>query len=62
MKQKKVLKSITPKTKMDTISLRILDVDYAKIKAKAEQYAAGNVSEFIRYAALNFIPTEKDLI
>ncbi len=31
------------------------------IQEKADLYTDGNVSEYLRYAALNFVPSKKDL-
>ena len=35
--------------------------DMCKIKKNADRYALGNVSEWVRYAAMNFHPTDEDL-
>lgn len=41
---------------------RVSEAEEKIIREKAEKLTGGNLSEFIRYAALNFQPTAKDLI
>jgi len=43
------------------IGVRMTDEDYNLIKLAANIYADGNVSEYMRYAAINFEPEYCDL-
>jgi hypothetical protein len=58
MKKKKVLKNtvenFVPKL------IRMAKEDWAIVKARADKYNGGNISGFVRYAALNFVPSERD--
>jgi len=50
------------KAKRPLINLRVEPEILKAIKEKAEKYAAGNMSEWLRYAALNHEPNPKDLV
>lgn len=41
--------------------LRLSEADEKQISELAKKYAGGNVSGWIRYAALHYRPTKKDL-
>jgi hypothetical protein len=43
------------------ISTRFLFTEQMILQAMATKFTGGNVSEWIRYAALNFKPAKKDL-
>jgi hypothetical protein len=63
MAKKKLLKTLaTKKKETATISLRLEKAELEKISEKAKLYADGNNSEWIRYAALNFEPSDDDLV
>jgi hypothetical protein len=47
--------------KTNNFSFRCTDSEANKIQAKANIYNDGNVSEYLVYAALNFIPGKEDL-
>lgn len=46
--------------KTSGISLRCKEREFNKIKQKANIYADGNVSEYMIYAAIHFIPGKED--
>jgi len=43
------------------VPVRVSAAERARIAELARRYTDGNVSEYLRYAALNFKPTKKDL-
>ena len=47
--------------KTSSITFRCRTEQENKIKQKANIYTDGNVSEYILYASLNFIPSKDDL-
>lgn len=49
------------KNKNCNIVLRCSESDKNAIQRKANIYCDGNLSEFILYAALNFVPDKSDL-
>lgn len=49
------------KEAMRMIAARVSDAEYKAIEQKAKKYADGNVSEWIRYAAVNMEPKKDDL-
>ena len=57
------LKAISPRKRIlnKTITLHIKEEDLEKIKALADKYAQGNLSAWIRYAAVNHTPKKSDL-
>jgi uncharacterized protein (DUF1778 family) len=57
----KILKTITTVEKR-LLNLKVTDEERKLIKLNADKYANGNISEWVRYASLNFLPEEKDLI
>lgn len=54
-----------PKLKEDKktkyLSIKISESDYAKIILQAKKYTGGNVSRWIRYAAIKLKPNPEDL-
>lgn len=42
------------------INFKCLESDFNKIKQKASIYTDGNVSEYVLFAALNFVPSKDD--
>jgi len=48
------------KNKSLTISVRCRQEDANKIKQKANIYCDGNISEYLTFAALNFVPGQED--
>jgi hypothetical protein len=48
--------------KKNNYNLRLSDRERKIIEEKANKYTLGNRSAYIRYAALNFTPKDKDLI
>lgn len=50
------------KNKMQTHTFKSHKDDYQKIKQNAQKFTAGNISEWIRYAALNHTPKKSDLV
>jgi hypothetical protein len=49
------------KPALKVCNFKISDDDKNLIKKNAEQYAEGNISEWIRFAAINYKPRKKDL-
>ena len=47
--------AITQPKKTIPISIRVSKEDLAMMRKKAKKYASGNVSAFIRYAALKYV-------
>lgn len=62
LKPTKKARPIDPEARRDehTLSLRLSVGERALIGALARKYAGGNMSEWVRYAALNFRPTKED--
>lgn len=54
-----------PKLKEDKktkyLSIKISESDHAKIILQAKKYTGGNVSRWIRYAAIKLTPKKEDL-
>ena len=48
-------------TKNRKIEARVSEDQYNQIHRSSLLYCEGNVSEFIAYAALNFVPNKEDL-
>lgn len=48
--------------KNDKITVRVSNMQLNKLKAKANVYCDGNLSEWILYAALHFIPSKEELV
>ncbi len=48
------------KTKEESIRIRTKEKDKNRMQAKANIYTEGNLSEYIIYAALNFVPSKED--
>jgi hypothetical protein len=59
--KKRMLKSLKVENKSKTIGIRLSAAEYSILKDKAATFANGQVSEWIRYAALNFEPSDDDL-
>lgn len=59
--KKKILKHIKKETRQ-WWGIRVSKDEKARITRMADRYAGGNVSEWTRHAALNYKPSEKDLI
>ena len=48
------------KLKMETLAFRCQRPDRNAIQRKANIYTDGNLSEYLLYAALNFVPSKHD--
>ncbi len=48
------------KNKEGRVSFRCLETEENKIQQKANIYTDGNLSEYVLYAALNFVPSKED--
>lgn len=59
---KTVLKSSIKPTKSEMINLKLSRGERRLIQAKADKFSGGNVSEWIRYAAINLEPRIQDLV
>lgn len=46
--------------KTERIALRLTEQENNKVKQKANIYTNGNVSEYMLYASLNFVPSKED--
>lgn len=55
------LKKNKKETKDETIKFRLSLAHANKIQQKANIYTDGNVSEYVLFAALNFIPDKTDM-
>jgi hypothetical protein len=53
--------SIKP-TKKNLLNLKVTDLELKLIRQKAEKYTGGNISEWIRYAAIQLDPKLTDLV
>lgn len=49
------------KEELRPVNFKIAPSEYEKLEEKAKQYTNGNVSEWIRYAALNHKPSKSEL-
>lgn len=59
---KSLLKSAVKPTKSEMINLKLTRNERRMIQARADKYTGGNVSEWIRYAAINLEPRIQDLV
>lgn len=48
------------KNKTSRVAFRCTDANYNKIQQKANIYTEGNLSEYLLFAALNFVPSKED--
>lgn len=46
--------------KTSRVTFRCTEKEENKLQQKANIYTEGNVSEFVLYAALNFVPSKED--
>lgn len=53
------LKTEARKTKC--VIIKVTECDYGKIQALAESYTGGNISRWVRYAAVHLKPRKCDL-
>lgn len=61
--QQKVLRTITKKpVRVRLLNIKVTKLEESYIRMKAEKFAEGNMSEWIRYAAINFKPVSSDLV
>lgn len=51
---------VAEKRKM--MNVRATDVEVEKMQKKADKYCGGNLSEWIRYAAIKHNPCKKDIL
>jgi len=51
----------TTKYRTKKVESRVTEEEKNYIRTKALLYCEGNESEFIRYAALNFVPEKQDI-
>jgi hypothetical protein len=56
------LKSSEKSKKRKLLNFKVTSDESAVIKRNADQFADGNVSEWVRYAALHFRPNSSELI
>lgn len=59
-KKSKAIKK-KPKDPTTLRNFKTTDAEWKEIKAKAKRFARGNVSNWLRYAGMNFTPRAKDL-
>jgi hypothetical protein len=50
------------KQELKPINFKCADSDREKIVEKAKEFTKGNVSEWIRHAAMNYSPPKRDLV
>jgi hypothetical protein len=50
------------KEKSEIFNLRLTKIERQQIKDKADSYFNGNMSGYMKYAAINFKPKNEDLI
>ena len=58
---KKTLKTIKKKEVRKLLNFKATDKETSKIIKNAKKYANGNVSEWIRFSSMNFVPNDSDL-
>lgn len=51
----------TSATKEKVISLRMTEKDFMKIKRKAMLYTRGNVTEYLTYVGINYVPGKDEI-
>lgn len=54
------VKKVNPYARKILLPCRVNSEEMRSVLAKATLYTDGNVSEFVRYAAINFQPAKKD--
>ena len=54
------MKLKTSKKRTGRVNIRCLETEENKITRKAMLYTDGNISEYVLYAALNFVPSKED--
>jgi len=58
---KKILKSIKQTKPKTLTNFKVTEDELKVITRNAKKFAKGNVSEWIRFSSMNFIPSDKDL-
>lgn len=61
MKKLKKIKKPNPYVRAIILTVRVNAQEMQTVLARAHGFTEGNIGEWIRYAALNFVPAKKDL-
>lgn len=56
------LPQIYSRSNIYPVSVRFSSSERALLRDQAKEFAGGNLSEYIRYAALHFKPRKKDMV
>lgn len=59
---KTILKSTLKPAKSEMINIKITRLERKLLQGKADKYTNGNVSAWMRYAAINLEPKVQDLV
>jgi hypothetical protein len=62
MKKLKPTKKPNPYVRHIVLTFKVNHEEMSSILARSIKFTKGNLSEWIRYASMNFIPTKKDLV
>lgn len=60
MKQLKKEKKVNPHARKIIVPFKVNSEEMRKLLARAHGFTKGNLSQFVRYAALHFVPAKKD--
>lgn len=60
MKKLKTTKKINPYARKILVPFKVNSEEMKTILARAHGFTKGNISEWVRYASLNFVPNKKD--
>jgi len=59
---KKVVKGVKAPKKEKLINLKVSESEFEEIKDRADKYADGNVSAWLRVSGKKFTPRKRDLV
>jgi hypothetical protein len=56
-----ILKKLEKERRDRIVPVKLTKTEYIELGQRAREYTGGNLSEWIRYAALNLLPYEDDV-
>lgn len=56
------LKNLKPETRSRPFNIKVTETEYTVLQTKAQRYTDGNISAWVRYAALNLQPKPEDVV
>lgn len=58
----RMLKELEKPERMTLLTFKVTKKQIEQLKAKADKYAGGNISAWLRYSALKYCPDKKELV